>query len=80
MEYFKSIFNDILCACRQKYGTQHVLIKRTDLWKCALDEDKFVGTDLMDLSKAFDCIPHGLLIAQMNAYGLSNYACEFMAS
>ncbi len=34
----------------------------------------------MDLSKSFDCIPHGLLIAKMKAYELSNYACEFMAS
>ncbi len=80
MEYFKSIFNDMLCAYRKKYGTEHVLIKLIDSWKCALDENKFVGTVLMDLSKAFDCIPHGLLIAKMKAYGLSNYACEFMAS
>ncbi len=79
MEYFKSIFNDMLCAYRKKYGTDYVLIKLIDSWKCALDENKFVGTVLMDLSKAFDCISHGLLIAKMKAYWLSNYACEFMA-
>ena len=34
----------------------------------------------MDLSKAFDCLPHGLLIAKLNAYGLTEPACELMAS
>ncbi len=80
MEYFKSIFDDMLCAYRKKYGTEHVLIRLIDSWKCALDENKFVGTVLMDLSKAFDCIPHSLLITKMHAYGLSNNACEFMSS
>ncbi len=74
----------MLCAYRKNYGTEHVLIKLIDSWKCALDENKFVGTVLMDISKAFDCIPHGLLIAKMKAYGLyiwlSNYACKCMAS
>ncbi len=45
-----------------------------------LDNHSFVGTILMDLSKAFDCIPHGLLVAKMNAYRLSGDACEFMSS
>ena len=34
-----------------------------------LDNTKFVGAVLMDLSKAFDCVPRDLLIAKMHAYG-----------
>ncbi len=34
----------------------------------------------MDLSKAFGCVPCGLLMAQIHACGLTTNACEFMSS
>ena len=75
LEAFKSFIDTFLsehiAAYGEHYSSNHVLIRLTENWKKALDEKFFVGTVLMDLSKAFDCIPHDLLIAKLHAYGFS---------
>ena len=40
-------------------------------WKKAVDNANVFGTLLMDLSKAFDCLPHVLIIAKLSSYGFN---------
>ena len=58
-----------MSAYRKRYSTQHVLIRLLEEWRENLDKNFIVGAVLMDLSEAFDCIPHDLIIAKVAAYG-----------
>ena len=77
--YFSNEFlSDFTSAYRKGYSTNHVFVRLIENWKISLDKNLFTGAVLMDLSKAFDCIPHDLLIAKLLAYGLSFELVTFL--
>ena len=78
--YLDTTLSVFIGAYRKAYGTQHVLIRLLEDWKTKLDNNYIVGAVLMDLSKAFDCIPHDLLIAKLNAYGIDEDALVLIYS
>ena len=49
-------------------------------WRKTLDGGGETGAVLTDLSKAFDCIDHNLLIAKLNAYGFEKQSINFIYS
>ena len=61
-EYFDSIFDDFLCAFCKGHGCQTTIIRLLEDRKYALDNNEYVAAILMDLSKAFDCLPHKIIL------------------
>ena len=47
-----------------------MLIRVLEEWRQHLNNNKVVGGVFMDLSKAFDCVPHDLLIAKLATYSV----------
>ena len=78
--YFEPFFNEILCGFRKARSTQHALFKLLTSWQNSLDRGRFVGSILMDLSKAYDCLPHNLLLAKLQAYGFSKESIRLFLS
>ena len=66
-----TFLNKLLRGFRKTLSTQHVLFKLLQRWQKELDNSRLVDTILMDLSKAYDCLPHYRIIAKSEAYGLS---------
>ena len=69
-----------LSSFRSGHGCQTALLKIIEDWKKALDDNKFVAAILMDLSKAFDCLPHNLLVLKLKTYGFSDSALDLLFS
>ena len=49
-------------------------------FKKSLDNGEYVACLSMDLSKAFDCLPHCLTICKLHPYGVSREACTLIGS
>ena len=67
--FFEDIFSKYQCGFRKGYSAQHCLLVMIEKWKRIVDYGGVYGALLTDLSKAFDCIPHDLFIAKLEAYG-----------
>ena len=55
-------------------------ITRIETWKKILDSNESFGALLTDLSKAFVCVKHRLLIAKIHAYGLDSSSLRLIHS
>ena len=80
-EYLEKYLRSILCGFRKVHSTQqHALFKLLQAWQEEVDKGRFVGTILMDLSEAYDCLPHDLLVAKLEAYGGGKAALNLISN
>ena len=78
--YIDKHLSVFLCGFRKGYSTQHCLIVMLERWRKALDNSKMAGALLTDLSKAFDCLNHELMIAKLEAYGFDHNSLAYVYS
>ena len=67
--FFDSILSKCQCGFRRGCNAQHCLITLIEKWKESVENGEAFLALFTDLSKAFDCLSHELLIAKLDAYG-----------
>ena len=67
-DYFEDILSKYQCGFRKGYSAQHCLSVMIERWKQMVDCGGVFGALLTDLSKAFDCIPHDLIMSSTRIY------------
>ena len=66
LNHFYQSFN----AVSDKNSVRKCLLGMVEKLKTIRDNKGVFAAVLADISKAFDCITHGLVIAKLNAFGL----------
>ncbi|KAL9985372.1 hypothetical protein ACROYT_G007767 [Oculina patagonica] len=79
-EHFEPIFHDSVFAYRKYHGCPPALLTLTEHWKEELDKRNAIAAIAIDLSKAFDCLPHELILEKLKFYGMEDKAVALLYS
>ena len=56
-----------------------LLVKMVEIWRCALDKNLIVGIVFVYFRKAFDSIPHDVLLHKLQAVGVTGWIKDYLA-
>ena len=66
---FDNILSKYQCVFCKGFNAQHCPVNMIEKWKVSVNHGGMFGALMTDLSKAFECLHHELLIAKLDAYG-----------
>ena len=76
--------HNILCnnqwGFRTGRSTESILLKMTEQWNKALECGKIIAVLFIDFKKAFDVVPHNILLKKLQANGVSGELYELIQS
>ena len=78
--FTQKFFSKYLCGFRKGLSSQYAILNMIRKWQSSLRTSGKVGAVLMDLSKAFDCLPHDLLLAKMAAFGFGPWSLKLFSN
>ncbi len=78
--HLAKLYSKFISAYRKQIGCSSTLLHLVETWREALDKDRYVGVVMMDLSKAFDCLPHGLIVKKLERYHFDQQSCRLLHS
>ena len=79
-DYFNDVLSKFKCGFRKGFGAQNCLLYMVETIRKTRDSQRVFAAVMTNLSKAFDCISHELLIAKLNAYGFDETSLKVIIS
>ena len=75
-----NVFSDSQYGFRKSHSTTHAIANINEIIVNNMDDKKYTASIYLDLSKAFDCVNHNILLSKLEHYGIRGLANDFFRS
>ena len=79
-DYFNGVLSKYQCGFRKGFGAQNYLLYMIETIRETRDNHRVFAAVMTDLSKAFHCIFHELLVVKLHAYGFDESSLKVIIS